>query len=168
MQSRVKAICKVTLAHLFIACYVILADITLYLLPVNATAGENANPGLPQPGRLDLSLLGVSGGIFLLFQAIAGLAIGLLLLRYSRYLLGRAFLPRMLVITGFSLSVCGLLAALCYLTYSGAVITGVTAHLGQAGNPTVVCIVAQGVIFGAWAAWWLGRIEPIGSPQRTN
>lgn len=161
---RPSAVCKVLVAHLFIACYVILADIALHLMNVNAYAGETGDLDLLEQGRFDAALLGDAGGMFLLFQLIAGVIIALLLIRFSAYLLEKAFIPRMLLIAGVSLLICSLFAALFSFAWTNAVFAGVAAVLGQARNPTLPCLFAQSLIFGIWTAWWLARTEP--APSR--
>ncbi len=156
---RVSAVCKVLFAHLFIACYVILADIALHLMNANAYAGETGDFDLLQPALIDASLLSTAGGLFLLFQVLAGLVVALLLIRSSRTLLKQAFFPRMLLIAGLSFTSCSLLSASFSLAGSEAVFAGVAAVLGQARNPVLPCLLAQSVIFSVWTAWWLGRTE---------
>ncbi|HKJ70060.1 MAG TPA: hypothetical protein VKA68_19060 [bacterium] len=158
---QLSAVCKVLLAHLFIACYVILADIALHLMNANAYAGEAGEFDLLKPAMFDSSLLSSAGGMFLLFQLIAGLVVAILLIRFSRALLKQAFIPRMLLIAGLSFIICSLLAASFSLARSDAVFAGVSAVLGQTRNPVLSCLLAQSGVFGIWTAWWLAKTESI-------
>ncbi len=158
---RVSAVGKIFFAHLFIACYVILADIALHLMNANAYAGATRDLDLLRPALIDASLLGSAGGVLLLFQMLAGLSVALLIIRFARSLLKQAFFPRMLLIAGLSFILCSLLAASFSLAWSDAVFAGIAAVLGQARNPVLPCLLAQSVIFSVWTAWWLVKTGSI-------